>query len=239
MDDEVTCLVCGETMRQVTWLHLRRHGSTVDEYRAAYPGAPLVSPATTRRRSQASPLRTKRGFERTEEYRAKRADISREMWKRPGHAAKVNAGMGRVDWSPVAHVDRRVLNAFHKRFECSRQWGTPIAPTFTHDVAGLLAFHAEVGDVPAGMERPTIGRRDHAKGYEPGNMEWQEGAENERESIVRNHERLRAARAAAKARKLADGLPLRVETVPRRSRREADQRRIAAEKAAAVASRGA
>lgn len=52
---------------------------------------------------------------------------------------------------------------------------------------GFLAFLKYVGNVPKSMKRPTIGRKNHSKGYQPGNCGWQEYSENCAESAIRNH----------------------------------------------------
>lgn len=52
---------------------------------------------------------------------------------------------------------------------------------------GFLAFLKYVGRIPDEMKRPTIGRKNHSKGYQPRNCGWQEYSENSAESAKRNH----------------------------------------------------
>lgn len=40
-DDLVYCRVCNVGMRVVHWKHLKRHGLTIREYQAKFPGAPM------------------------------------------------------------------------------------------------------------------------------------------------------------------------------------------------------
>lgn len=39
---------------------------------------------------------------------------------------------------------------------------------------GYLNFCSEIGKFPEAMEKPSVGRIDHDKGYEPGNIRWEE-----------------------------------------------------------------
>jgi hypothetical protein len=43
---------------------------------------------------------------------------------------------------------------------------------------GFLAFLAYIGPIPKNMKKPSIGRKNHNKGYRPGNCAWQEHSEN-------------------------------------------------------------
>lgn len=43
---------------------------------------------------------------------------------------------------------------------------------------GFYEFLACIGPWPTDMKKPSPGRRDHSKGYEPGNVFWQEWEEN-------------------------------------------------------------
>lgn len=46
LSDKVTCLVCSKQMSTINNRHLASHGLTADEYRARFPGAPLLSEAS-------------------------------------------------------------------------------------------------------------------------------------------------------------------------------------------------
>ncbi len=39
---------------------------------------------------------------------------------------------------------------------------------------GFEAFVKEIGSIPIGMDRPSVGRKDHSKGYECGNIMWED-----------------------------------------------------------------
>lgn len=43
---------------------------------------------------------------------------------------------------------------------------------------GYLDFCEEMGPKPAHMVKPSVGRIDHSRGYEPGNVRWEEHAVN-------------------------------------------------------------
>lgn len=60
-----------------------------------------------------------------------------------------------------------------------------VAECFERTVDGFIAFILYLGDVPCGMERPTVGRIDHDRGYELGNFTWQSMSENSKEVRVR------------------------------------------------------
>jgi hypothetical protein len=38
---------------------------------------------------------------------------------------------------------------------------------------GYDQFFEEIGQIPRDIRRPSIGRIDHTKGYEPGNVRWE------------------------------------------------------------------
>lgn len=54
------------------------------------------------------------------------------------------------------------------------------SPSFSFETSfeGFKRFMDEVGQIPDTMQRPSLGRRDHSKGYEIGNIFWQELSEN-------------------------------------------------------------
>ena len=60
-----------------------------------------------------------------------------------------------------------------------------VGTDFTDDEFGLFEFIAEIGPYPSDMVRPSVGRKDHTKGYVRGNFEWQPLSENSGESTTR------------------------------------------------------
>lgn len=56
---------------------------------------------------------------------------------------------------------------------------------FPRDYQGFQDFIVYLGDVPIGMKRPTVGRKDHSLGYIKSNFEWQEFADNIEEMTTR------------------------------------------------------
>lgn len=44
---------------------------------------------------------------------------------------------------------------------------------FTRSREGMQAFMDEIGPIPDTIKRPSVGRKDHAKGYVKGNLVWQ------------------------------------------------------------------
>lgn len=57
--------------------------------------------------------------------------------------------------------------------------------TWSRTTRGFNAFLKYVGPCPNDMKCPTIGRKDHEKGYQPGNCSWQEKSDNSREACER------------------------------------------------------
>jgi hypothetical protein len=83
---------------------------------------------------------------------------------------------------------------------------------WSRDAAGFYAFLKCVGRIPADMLAPSIGRSDHALGYEPGNCGWQELSENHKQCLKDS---------CSRERHLA-GVRGRVET-PKRTRQRRDE----------------
>jgi very-short-patch-repair endonuclease len=46
--ETVTCIICGKAYPQITGTHMKLHGMTMDQYKAAYPGVTTVSGEITR-----------------------------------------------------------------------------------------------------------------------------------------------------------------------------------------------
>jgi len=59
-------------------------------------------------------------------------------------------------------------------------------PNFPYTLKGFLAWVEHIGPIPDGMHIPSVGRKDHSKGYVKGNFEWQSMADNVAERNVRN-----------------------------------------------------
>lgn len=64
----------------------------------------------------------------------------------------------------------------------------PVGSDFKRCYEDFRDFVAELGPLPKNMARPSIGRKDHSKGYIRGNFAWQEMSENTSESILRNQQ---------------------------------------------------
>lgn len=69
---------------------------------------------------------------------------------------------------------------FQKRV--AKGQATTIWPRSTE---GFLAFLSFIGTAPKDMIKPTVGRFDHSKGYEPGNCKWQSHSDNAKEAATR------------------------------------------------------
>lgn len=75
--------------------------------------------------------------------------------------------------SKYVGVDSYALQAFKGCHNRVRDGKCPsIAWPRTRE--GYIEFCAEIGLHPLGMAKPSVGRIDHRKGYEPGNIQWEE-----------------------------------------------------------------
>jgi hypothetical protein len=57
---------------------------------------------------------------------------------------------------------------------------------FKCTLTGFCQFVRHLGMVPPDMKNPSLGRKDHSKGYIFGNFAWQEWEENKAEARARN-----------------------------------------------------
>lgn len=92
----------------------------------------------------------------------------------------------------------------HKRH---RERGRALGPEFSRDIQGFWNFIEEIGPVPKGMNRPTVGQINHRKGYIAGNFRWESHYDNTQESAIRNRkgEKLQQAARLRKKEKIGAG----------------------------------
>lgn len=91
---------------------------------------------------------------------------------------------GAVYFGRLTHSYPIHTSSFKKLHGRSRASGLEV--DFPYSMEGLVDFILYIGPVPTGMVRPTVGRRDHDRGYVRGNFRWQEHSENSSESGKRN-----------------------------------------------------
>jgi hypothetical protein len=63
--------------------------------------------------------------------------------------------------------------------------------TWARSREGFFDFLSYVGKIPTNMKKATLGRKDHSKGYEPGNCFWQSQSDNTKEMNDRRFHELR------------------------------------------------
>jgi hypothetical protein len=72
----------------------------------------------------------------------------------------------------------------------AKKWGLPCK--YVRGLESFNIFLKDIGPVPEGMVKPTVGRLDHSKGYvfdienNRLNFEWQPKEDNIREGAIRN-----------------------------------------------------
>jgi len=82
--------------------------------------------------------------------------------------------MARKKWYPEGYEKELALFVLmHKRV--NKGYTTTSWP---RNPIGFKAFIRCVGRIPLNMKRPSLGRKNHDKGYQPRNCKWQEYAEN-------------------------------------------------------------
>jgi hypothetical protein len=82
-------------------------------------------------------------------------------------------------------------NALQNMYRDKRLFGREISLEFSRDDKGFKRFVEVIGPVPRNMERPSVSRFDHSKGYvfdsesSRWNFRWQPTRENGFEAVVR------------------------------------------------------
>lgn len=79
----------------------------------------------------------------------------------------------KVKNNKYADCDRYALQAFKGCHDRVRDGKCP-SIQWSRDRLGYLQFCAEIGPRPEGMLKPSVGRIDHSRGYEAGNVQWEE-----------------------------------------------------------------
>lgn len=68
--------------------------------------------------------------------------------------------------------DKRIVKCFcWMQNRCKRN---SRRTSFTRTSVGFAAFVAELGPIPERITRPSVGRKDHNKGYVYGNIVWEQ-----------------------------------------------------------------
>ena len=72
---------------------------------------------------------------------------------------------------------------------------------------GCIGFINEIGPVPKNMEKPSVGRIDHSKGYASGNIRWEEHKYNSVKRRGTKFENETSSSVKLKERKFTRGSP--------------------------------
>jgi len=86
-------------------------------------------------------------------------------------------------YGEVGKLFPRHLGHFKEMLKRSKKYSREC--DFDRSASGFLLFVEHIGPYPEDMIRPTVGRKDHSKGYVYGNFEWQTLEENNREQVDR------------------------------------------------------
>ena len=88
----------------------------------------------------------------------------------------IKRGWGRdKKWYPEGNEkELKLFIGMHKRIAKDSKLST----VWARSPNGFRSFMRSVGKIPTKMIRPSLGRKNHDKPYQPGNCKWQEYAEN-------------------------------------------------------------
>lgn len=76
-------------------------------------------------------------------------------------------------WGVVDSQFKAHLAAFIRAHNRVRDGKAP-SIEWARTLEGFVAFLKEVGPIPTGMQKPSLGRKFHNRGYETGNIQWEE-----------------------------------------------------------------
>jgi hypothetical protein len=82
-----------------------------------------------------------------------------------------------VGWSLIDKKFSREVQAFKGMHNRVRDGKSPWVH-WPRTLDGFVCFLREVGMSPKKMKKPSVGRSDHGRGYEPGNIVWEPHAVN-------------------------------------------------------------
>lgn len=87
---------------------------------------------------------------------------------------------------PLERLLRKQFPIHHKKFMFihSKRNDTPVHG-FPYTDDGFAKFIDVLGPVPKTLKTPSLGRRDHTKGYSEDNLVWQEWLHNQAEAHFR------------------------------------------------------
>lgn len=100
------------------------------------------------------------------------------------HAQKAGKGSAIAKGYPYYGALRTVFKKHFNSFQCMHSRGN-VDKEFERTFDGFVNFVEYLGDYPADMIEPTVGRKDHDIGYVRGNFEWQSKSDNCRERALR------------------------------------------------------
>lgn len=103
-----------------------------------------------------------------------------------------------------AGVDRYALQAFKGCHNRVRDGKCP-SIFWPRTKEGYEQFCEEIGPHPEGIEKPSVGRKDHSLGYEPGNIQWEEHRFNSVKRRGTKHESETSAEVALRTVKFRVG----------------------------------
>lgn len=89
-------------------------------------------------------------------------------------------------WKIYGDVDRSRLQYFkgmHNRFMA----GKCKEIDWHRNREGYEAFCKEIGPIPSWLMKPSVGRKDHSKGYVAGNIQWEEYNFNSSKTAQNNY----------------------------------------------------
>jgi hypothetical protein len=103
-------------------------------------------------------------------------------------------------------LDQSALQAFKGCHNRVRSGKAPFV-FWPRTAEGYLAFLAEVGPPPEGMQKPSLGRINHILGYQPGNIRWEEHKHNSVKRRGTKHCLETSAEVELRKKKFSKGTP--------------------------------
>ena len=114
--------------------------------------------------------------------------VSKISKSKDSYHTKENKGNGGYWKFYIKTTEDEFFLAAFKRMHDRVRDGKVETISWPRKIEGFEQFRKEIGEIPSGMIKPSIGRIDHSQGYIPGNVVWQEYSINSKLRKGTHHE---------------------------------------------------